>query len=149
VQNILQLRARSGNRAALPCDGTRGRAILRMAKQMSGWTEGRCRAIALENWSQMSRAFVKEDADEPERQYGLPDPADPGFDAAAAWALLEGARAGETSYAEAATGYRWGDPHLYKHVRRILEREQERAESDRDTRLIQVARRFLKALERS
>ena len=55
----------------------------------------------------MSRAFVKEDAGEggPRRSYGLPSRDDPGFDAAAAAALLEAARAGETSSAERATGY--------------------------------------------
>ena len=44
----------------------------------------------------MSRAFVNEDAGgtAPRRGYGLPPREDPGFDAAAAEALLEAARAG-------------------------------------------------------
>src|SRR2546425_38334 len=47
----------------------------------------------------VSRAFVKEDSGEPgpRRNYGLPPRDDPGFDAAAAEALLEAARAGETA----------------------------------------------------
>ncbi len=91
----------------------------------------------------MSRAFVKEDGGEAPRYFGLPDSTDPGFDAAAAWALLEAARDGETSRAEDATGYRWGDPQLHKHVRRWLERELARPEPEQDTRLIRLARRFL------
>ena len=37
----------------------------------------------------MSRAFTKENAGEPVRRYRLPRRDDPGFDEAAAWALLE------------------------------------------------------------
>ena len=46
----------------------------------------------------MSRAFVREDNDEnlPRRSYRLPSRDDPAFDAAAARALLEGARVGDT-----------------------------------------------------
>ena len=89
----------------------------------------------------MSRAFVKEDADEggPRRSYGLPPRDDPGFDAAAAAALLEAARAGETPSAERATGYYWGEPKLRGHVQRI----RERARADGDERLEQLADRFL------
>ena len=89
----------------------------------------------------MSRAFVKEDADSgaPKRHYGLPPRDDPGFDAAAATALLEAARAGETASAEQATGYYWGEPKLHGHVRRILER----ARAEHDERLEQLAERFL------
>jgi hypothetical protein len=93
----------------------------------------------------MSRAFVKEDAGESPRYFGLPDPADPGFDAAAAWALLDAARDGETRLAETATGYRWGEPHLHRHVRRVLEKELARPLTEQDTRLIRLARRFLDA----
>ncbi|OLB11466.1 MAG: hypothetical protein AUH07_09465 [Gemmatimonadetes bacterium 13_2_20CM_70_9] len=56
----------------------------------------------------MSRAFVKEDAGNqgaPRRDYRLPPRGHPDFDAAAAAALLEAARAGETASAEQATGY--------------------------------------------
>jgi hypothetical protein len=89
----------------------------------------------------MSRAFVNEDAGGgvPRRDYHLPDRNDPAFDRAAASALLEAARAGETAAAEDATGYRWGEPKLATHVRRIL-RDAERAGDDR---LEQLARRFL------
>jgi hypothetical protein len=90
----------------------------------------------------MSRAFVHEDAGPrgPRRNYGLPPRNDPGFDAAAAAALLEAARAGETAAAEEATGYYWGEPRLHGHVRRILER----AVAERDERLEQLARRFVR-----
>jgi len=93
----------------------------------------------------MSRAFVKEDDDLPEMRFTLPSRRHKSYDVASANALLEGARAGNTSAAEAATGYRWGDPHLKKHIERILEDEEERAEDVQDRRLIQLARRFLKA----
>jgi hypothetical protein len=78
----------------------------------------------------VSRAFVNEDAGggAPRRGYGLPARDDPGFDAAAAAALLEAARDGETESAEIATGYYWGEPKLRPHVQRILARE--RAEGD-------------------
>jgi hypothetical protein len=90
----------------------------------------------------MSRAFVNEDAGSkgPRRSYGLPDRSDPSFDPAAAVALLEAARAGETAAAEDATGYYWGEPKVHTHVRRILER----AHSEGDERLEQLARRFLR-----
>jgi hypothetical protein len=90
----------------------------------------------------MSRAFVNEDAGGavPRRNYGLPDRDDPEFDALAAAALLEAAREGETASAEEATGYYWGEQRLHPHVRRILER----AIRDRDERLEQLARRFLR-----
>ncbi len=90
----------------------------------------------------MSRAFVNEDAGwkAPRRNYGLPERSDPAFDAAAAAAHIEAARAGETAAAEEATGYYWGEPRLHGHVRRILER----AQAERDDRLEQLARRFLR-----
>ena len=90
----------------------------------------------------MSRAFVNEDAGGavPRRGYGLPDRDDPSFDAAAAAALLEGARNGETASAEDATGYYWGESRLHPHVRRILER----ARREGDDRLEQLATRFLR-----
>lgn len=92
--------------------------------------------------SSMSRAFVNEDAGGtgPRRAYGLPDRADPGYDAAAARVLLEAARAGETSSAEEATGYYWGEPRLHEHVRRLLEG----ARREGDDRLMQLAERFLR-----
>ena len=90
----------------------------------------------------MSRAFVNEDAGgtAPRRGYGLPPCDDPGFDAAAAEALLEAARAGETESAELATGYYWGEPRLREHVQRILAR----ARSTGDDRLEQLAERYLR-----
>ena len=90
----------------------------------------------------MSRAFVNEDAGGggPRRDYHLPERDAPGYDAAAARVLLEAARAGETASAEDATGYRWGEPKLAAHVRRILSE----AERVGDDRLEQLARRFLR-----
>lgn len=89
----------------------------------------------------MSRAFVNEDAggSVPRRDYALPPRDDPGFDAAAATAILEAARAGETASAEQATGYYWGEPKLREHVRMI----RERAIAEHDDRLEQLADRFL------
>lgn len=90
----------------------------------------------------MSRAFVNEDAGSggPRKDYHLPNRDDPDFDLAAAKALLEGARAGDTASAEDATGYRWGDPQLAPYVRNILKD----AEAEQDDRLEQLARRFLR-----
>jgi len=87
----------------------------------------------------MSRAFVNEDAPGPEPRYSLPPRDDPGFDAAAAWALLEGAHAGDSYGAELATGYAWGERKLRQHVERILEQ----ACHSGNERLEQLARRFL------
>ena len=75
----------------------------------------------------------------PRRNYGLPPRDAPGFDAVAAEALLEAARAGETASAEQATGYYWGEPKLRPHVARILVR----ARAAGDERLQQLAERFL------
>jgi hypothetical protein len=90
----------------------------------------------------MSRAFVNEDAGGPETvaRYTLPDRTDPGYDRAAARALLRGADLGDTAGAEAATGYYWGDPTLFPEVERILAE----ARHDRDDRLEQLAERFLR-----
>lgn len=90
----------------------------------------------------MSRAFVDDDKDDaiPRRNYGLPPRDDPGFDEAAARAILEAARAGETPSAEAATGYYWGEPFLRPHVQRILDE----ARASGDDRLEQLATRFLR-----
>jgi hypothetical protein len=90
----------------------------------------------------MSRAFLRDDAEGemPRRSYGLPDRDDPGYDRAAAVALLEAARVNETQLAERATGYYWGEPRLRAHVDAI------RAEAEKagDDRLEQLARRFLR-----
>jgi hypothetical protein len=59
---------------------------------------------------------------------------------AAASALLEAARAGETEAAERATGYYWGEPRLRPHVERL----RAAAEQAGDERLEQLARRFLR-----
>jgi hypothetical protein len=88
----------------------------------------------------MSRAFVNEDAEGPETRYSLPDRDDPGYDAAAAWALLEGWSIGDPRSAEQATGYRWGEPKLRPHVERFLAE----AETRQDERLESLARRFLR-----
>jgi hypothetical protein len=87
----------------------------------------------------MSRAFVKEDAGGPERRYSLPARSDPGYDAAAALALLEGANVGDSYGAELATGYRWGEPKLKAQVERILME----ARAEGNERLQQLAERFL------
>jgi hypothetical protein len=90
----------------------------------------------------MSRAFVNEDAGgwgSSGRRFILPSRDDPDFDAAAAQALVDAAREGDTGSAETATGYYWGEPRLRPHVARILER----ARTEGDERLEQLARRFL------
>jgi hypothetical protein len=91
----------------------------------------------------MSRAFVKEDAGawgDPGKRYSLPPRDDPGYDEAAAEALLEAARAGDTGSAESATGYYWGE----KRLRRYVEVIRQKAEAEGDERLAQLAERFLR-----
>lgn len=89
----------------------------------------------------MSRAFLRDDAEGemPRRHYDLPPRDDPGYDQAAARALLEAARVSETQLAERATGYYWGEPALRPHVEAL----RAAAERDGDDRLEQLARRFL------
>lgn len=91
----------------------------------------------------MSRAFVREDGAERERDYHLPRKDDPGFDAAAAWALLEGANDGDSFSAQRATGYRWGEPVLKPHIEKI----RREASASGNERLVQLADRFLRAIE--
>jgi hypothetical protein len=92
----------------------------------------------------MSRAFVREDSGfVPPGHFGLPPRGDPGFDAAAARALLEAARDGNTPSAESATGYRWGEPRLQRLVRRLLDAAEALPEHEQDPRYVRVARRFL------
>lgn len=91
----------------------------------------------------MSRAFVKEDASgwgDPGKRYSLPARSDPAYNEAAAEALLEGARSGDTGSAESATGYYWGE----KALRPFVEKIRARAERDGDERLAQLAERFLR-----
>ena len=88
----------------------------------------------------MSRAFVKEDADGPKPRYLLPKRNDPGYDEAAAWALLEGANVGDSHSAQVATGYEWGEPMLRPHVERILTQ----AIGQKNERLQQLSERFLR-----
>ena len=90
----------------------------------------------------MSRAFLRDDAEGemPFRDYALPERDDPDFDRAAAGALLEAARVGETQLAERATGYYWGEPRLRPYVEKLLAE----AERSGDERLETVARRFLR-----
>ena len=87
----------------------------------------------------MSRAFVKEDDYEQKPEYRLPESDSPYYSEAAAWALIQGADAGDSRNAELATGYRWGDPALASEVEKILER----AESEGQDRVAQLSRRFL------
>lgn len=89
----------------------------------------------------MSRAFVREDHDEVPERFELPPRDDPSYAQAAAWALLEGANRGNSLGAEAATGYRWGDPALKSEVELILAEARRR----NDDRLEQLAERFLRA----
>lgn len=92
----------------------------------------------------MSRAFVNEDAchwGNPGRRFNLPERDAPDFDRAAAEAMLEAAREGDTGSAEMATGYYWGEPRLKPFVEEILAR----LSAGNDERSIQLAERFLKA----
>jgi len=92
----------------------------------------------------MSRAFVNEDAPEPEPRYSLPPRDDPDFDRAAAWALIEGAHVGDPYSAALATGYEWGDPTLRPHIERILTEAREQG----NERLEQLAERYLRTCEK-
>jgi len=90
----------------------------------------------------MSRAFVNEDAGgDPAPTFSLPEPDSPYYDEAAAWALIEGADQGDSVSAELATGYQWGEARLVPNVREILEE----AQSQGQDRVVQLARRFLRA----
>jgi hypothetical protein len=89
----------------------------------------------------MSRAFVNEDAGQSEEpRYSLPEPGSPGYEEAAAWALLEGADIGDSRSAEHATGFDFGDPRLIPQVQQILEAARGRGED----RVAQLAKRFLR-----
>lgn len=92
----------------------------------------------------MSRAFVNEDAGGAEPRYVLPRRDDPGYERAAAHVLIEGANAGDSRSAELATGFRWGDPKLARHIENILER----AKAEGDERTEQLARRYLRQANR-
>ena len=76
----------------------------------------------------------------PRRHYDLPAKDDPGYDRAAAVALLEAARVNETQLAERATGYYWGEAKLRPYVEKI----RAAAEKSGDDRLEQLASRFLR-----
>jgi len=90
----------------------------------------------------MSRAFVSEDQEgpDPRHRFPLPPVSDPGYDEAAARALLQGAHEGDSAAAEEATGYRFGEAKLVPYVHAILER----ARKDGNDRLEQLAERFLR-----
>jgi len=92
----------------------------------------------------MSRAFTKEDDFLPTPDYDLPDPESDYYEEAVAWALVQGADAGDTRSAEQATGYRWGDSRLVPHIRTILAQ----AEEEDRMRVAQLARRYLRAAQR-
>lgn len=90
----------------------------------------------------MSRAFVNEDAGAaPEPRYDLPPADSPYFDEAAAWALIQGADAGDSRGAELATGYAWGELALVPHVERI----RDEARANGQDRVVRLANRFLRA----
>lgn len=92
----------------------------------------------------MSRAFVKDDAEgpDPRARFRLPPREDPGYDEAAARALLAGANEGDSLGAEEATGYLWGDPRLVAIVTRLRDEAIERE----DDRLETLANRYLRAV---
>lgn len=93
----------------------------------------------------MSRAFVNEDAGAaPEPRYDLPEPGSPHYEEAAAWALIQGADAGDSRSAEQATGYAWGERRLVPQMKAILEE----AESRGEDRVAQLARRYLRKAAR-
>jgi hypothetical protein len=92
----------------------------------------------------MSRAFVNEDAGGEAPRYALPPREDPGYDAAAARALLKGADQGDSASAEAATGYVFGEPKLRPQVEQVLNE----ARATGDERLEQLAERFLRRASR-
>ena len=79
----------------------------------------------------------------PPGRFGLPPEDYPSFDAAAARALLEAAREANTASAESATGYRWGEPRLHKHVRKLLQEAEALPEFEQDRRYVRLAKRFL------
>ena len=89
----------------------------------------------------MSRAFVREDREDPPLDYRLPDPGSEYFDEACAWALITGADEGDSRSAEIATGCRWGEPRLVPHIQAILAG----AEARDQTRVAQLCGRFLRA----
>ncbi len=82
---------------------------------------------------------MNEDAEGREPSYVLPKRDDPGFDEAAALALIEGWNQGDLHGAEIATGFKWGEPALRQHVESILVQAREQ----RDERLEQLAKLFL------
>jgi hypothetical protein len=90
----------------------------------------------------MSRAFVSEDSGGPgpEQRYRLPPRDDPGFLAAAARALIQGANEGDSAGAEEATGFRFGEPALVPYVLELLET----ARREKNDRMEQLAERFLR-----
>lgn len=93
----------------------------------------------------MSRAFVSEDSGGPgpEQRYRLPPLDDPGFPAAAARALIQGANEGDSAGAEEATGFRFGEPALVPYVLELLET----ARREKNDRVEQLAERYLRMAE--
>lgn len=90
----------------------------------------------------MSRAFVNEEGStpDPRHKYPMPNRDDPGYDEAAARALLKGADEGDSDSAEIATGYRFGEPKLIPWVTRLLEDARESGNERQE----QLAERFLR-----
>ena len=73
-------------------------------------------------------------------KFDLPARDDPGFEDAAAAALLSAALDGDTEAAEEATGFYWGAERLRGAVERILGRAREQG----DESLERAAERFLR-----
>ncbi|MBA3658470.1 MAG: hypothetical protein H0W67_02615 [Gemmatimonadales bacterium] len=78
-------------------------------------------------------------------RYPMPPRDDPGYDLAAAHALLRGADEGDTTSAESATGYFWADPALEPQMRQLLAEAVERGHERRE----QLAERYLRAVDSS
>lgn len=89
----------------------------------------------------MSRAFVKEDSDDAAPRFSLPPQGDPGYPLAAARALLLAANRAETSLAEEATGYTWGDRRLIDAMTQLRREARDRGDDRTET----LADRFLRA----
>ncbi len=96
-------------------------------------------------WRMTQACYTEDAAGPPGPEYRLPDPDSPYYPEAAAWALIQGADEGDTRSAEDATGYNWGAPELAPHMETILAGAEEQGQD----RVAQLARRYLKAADRT
>jgi hypothetical protein len=95
----------------------------------------------------MSREFVREARVDvgPRHHSTRPPRRSISYGGGAALLLLEAARAGILIDAERETGLQWGDPQFRDAVQHQLDEEMSRPDEEQDRRLIQVARRYLRA----